>query len=133
MEVACDPAGPLFDYSSVHARRGPASRAAKNVQCIHTTTFLGTSARDCTQDWIMGNCGVSQPIATESFEFFFIEPNSHNACPTLYLSAFENDFPAVKNICCNDRERAANPIPNNYNMGYRQPNKGYIIVICLYI
>lgn len=48
---ACDSAGPGFLlYDAEHDPKD----AAKNVQCIHTSTDAGTWTYDCHQDWLMG-------------------------------------------------------------------------------
>ena len=56
--VVCEPAGPGFDNDNEEPKL-----AGKNVQCIHTSIDLGTTSRKCHQDWLMGNCGISQPAA----------------------------------------------------------------------
>lgn len=121
----------------MYRARGPASNAGKNVQCIHTSVVAGTTLRECTQDWLMGNCGKNQAYSLDAFNETGIttiaqdtaqfEGENHNACYMFYVSSFENAFPAIKNKCCIDMLRAANPIPDNYNMGYLQKNKGYIL------
>lgn len=124
-DLACEPAGPLFFGDLAYDLRGPASLAAKNVQCIHTSVVYGTMARNCHQDWEMGNCGIDQAVAKNST----IETNlgdtlqfrNHNACPLFYTEAFQHNFPAVNNRCCLAIHRA---VPSDFNMGYRQPNKG---------
>lgn len=139
MVKACDPAGPLFDNNPMYKNREPASSAALNVQCIHTSKTAGTSTRDCTQNWEMGNCGGDQqgskeensPISVQMDSWkiemlpAFIADSSRNhlMCPYLYINAFEKEFSAVNNTCCNAEDgRVA--VPSNYSMGYRQLNKG---------
>jgi hypothetical protein len=54
-------AGPGFDATF---RKTPdPTLAAKNVQCIHTSSDKGTSSRNCCQNWNMGDCGKRQPAA----------------------------------------------------------------------
>lgn len=69
--------------------------SAKNVQCIHTDGLFGTMMRNCNQDWLMGQCGLTQVAASTSFY------QAHRLCPILYNSAFTNRFNAVlkPNIC----------------------------------
>ena len=46
--LACEPPGPGFENANRNAKD-----AAKNVQCIHTSTTFGTMKRDCHQDWFI--------------------------------------------------------------------------------
>ena len=140
MLIACEPAGPGFQGNPDIKKRGPAYLAAKNVQCIHTSTTAGTSEIDCHQNWLMGNCGVSQSTALKArygnlsgnylaglLSAVPLDPEvaalNHNACTSFYNSAFENDFPAVDNHCCAKNKRNAKPVPQNYLMGYNKPNQ----------
>jgi predicted esterase len=52
---ACDPASSSFENYDTDMKK-----AAKFVQCIHTSNTLGTSVYDCHQNWRMGKCGESQ-------------------------------------------------------------------------
>lgn len=59
-DVVCEPAGPDFD----NATTADPKLAALDTQCIHTAAGgLGTVQRRCDQDWLMGDCGVSQVAA----------------------------------------------------------------------
>jgi Lipase len=58
---ACDPAGLFIDNTPKAPK--DSSLAAVNVQCIHTSSFLGSKLRTCTQDWLMGHCGVVQFVS----------------------------------------------------------------------
>lgn len=85
--------------------------AAKNVECINTSTDKGTPIYNCHQNFRMGFCGFSQ-AASGSYPV-----GSHGLCPYFYNLAFTHDF--VNNNfhnCVSDR-----PIkdpPNNVKMGY---------------
>ena len=146
---ACDAAGPgfyLYDTDEGHNSK----RAAKNVQCIHTSVGAGTSVYNCHQDWLMGmesvynknerffiyqiitgNCGISQPAsdpAMWAFCGFGLCPNpskaklSHNLCNDFFISAFENDFYANNcNNCSNSMDIST--LPPNYKMGYMETRR----------
>lgn len=97
--------------------------AAQNVQCIHTSAYLGTIVRDCHQDWNMGDCGISQVGGSERRvlaggrpkEFF--GNGSHGLCPVFYNIAFESSFPSIyKPLLCLP-PRAATYVAN-FSMGY---------------
>lgn len=88
--------------------------AAKNVQCIHTSTDKGTTKRNCHQDWIMGECGKDQPAASDP------PFGNHGLCPHFYNSAFENDFCAVHKPKSCSSSRAVTTIPKKYKMGYME-------------
>lgn len=75
----------------------------------------------------MGNCGVFQSAVPNELLTpcdmtmnCFKEPLiSHNLCPALYLSAFENDF--INNNSNNCMSfRKAQTIPVDYKMGYSE-------------
>lgn len=106
--------------------RGSPKLAAKNVQAIHTSIDLGTAERDSHQDWLMGNCGIDQIGAPYRSAVLGLVHNNHIMCPTFYVNAFENSFSAVPNLHCCNGGRNVFPIPANFSMGYRQPNKGYV-------
>ena len=126
----------MFEGNLEFEIKGPAYLAAKNVQCIHTSVLAGTTTRQCTQDWLLGNCGVSQPEALQTQGPLFnnmlgniisavpldysLAILNHDACTLFYISSFENDFPAVNNTCC-PQDRSA--LPHHYFMGYKQRNK----------
>lgn len=129
---ACEPAGPGFYPNAAYQARGSPKLAAKNVQAIHTSTNLGTLERDSHQDWLMGNCGSDQPgapyyvkVPLIIFSFGLVH-NNHIMCPTFYVNAFDNNFPADPSPNCVSGGRDVSPVPSNYFMGYRQPNKGYV-------
>lgn len=121
--------------------RGSARLAARNVQIIHTSVDEGTFERDGHQDWLMGDCGINQlaspPInhtrslfqhaADQAPIYIPMTRDNHSTCPWFYISAFEHIFAAVENQCCPHSHRDA--WPDNYRMGYMQPNKRYICTI----
>lgn len=109
-------AGPGFD----HLELGDASQAAQNVQCIHTSNTLGTSKRNCTQNWSMGVCGFAQVGATA------FPKGSHGLCPYFYNTAFKHDFIAWTNIYGCFSTRAANEYPEHFKMGYMEKRKKYV-------
>lgn len=51
VNLACDPAGPQFESIDLYSDQ---KKAAKNVQCIHTSVPLGTAFYLCHQSWRMG-------------------------------------------------------------------------------
>lgn len=109
----CDPAGPGFAL----AFELQPTLAAKNVQCIHTSSAKGTVKRNCHQDWLMGKCGRKQDAAG------FFPRGSHGLCPRFYNSAFTHDFYATQNIYrCPTRRFAVN-VPKNFKMGYMETRK----------
>jgi hypothetical protein len=121
-------AGPGFDYVY---KRDP-KRAARNVQCIHTSEDAGTRERKCHQNWLMGHCGKYQnaadsvpaiyceltnsPVCTNNPKF------SHNLCPYLYNSAFEHDFVVNNHHNCSSK-RMATGLPANFKMGFMETRK----------
>lgn len=61
----CDPAGPGFD---VHPSNIEPRAVAIHSQCMHTdSSGYGTSDRCCHQDWILGDCGITQTAAGYNF------------------------------------------------------------------
>ncbi|XP_058458321.1 uncharacterized protein LOC131434963 [Malaya genurostris] len=115
----CEIVGMAFDssYSGSPNHR----KAAKNVQCLHTSRQYGTKYRSsCHQDWILGDCGDKQ-LAAPLSSF-----GSHGVCPLFYNSAFEHDFLAVENEknCTADQE--AENWPNGFKMGYRETRKSQV-------
>ncbi|XP_053685975.1 pancreatic lipase-related protein 2-like [Sabethes cyaneus] len=108
---ACEPAGPGFDADPAVIKRNP-QLAARNVQCIHTSSLYGTFRRECHQDWNMGNCGRDQPAAGP------YPKGSHGLCPYFYNSAFANQFrPIPKPPACLSF-RAVADWPTGFRMGY---------------
>lgn len=131
--LACDMAGPGFDFIY---KRDP-KRAAKNVQCIHTSITAGTKERQCHQDWLMGDCGKYQDAA-ENLPAIFWEvvkgshcnesPKfSHNLCPYFYNSAFEHDFVVDNHYNCSSKRMATN-LPVDFKMGFTETRKRWASV-----
>ncbi|XP_055538864.1 uncharacterized protein LOC129726178 [Wyeomyia smithii] len=117
----CDMAGVGFDqdrfFKGIHFRK-----AAKNVQCIHTSTDKGTKLMDkCHQDWRMGQCGFRQPAASKP------PLGSHGLCPVFYNLAFKVKFLAEEKPqeCSILREPTAS-YPKGYQMGYLEKRKGEV-------
>ncbi|CAO1409946.1 unnamed protein product [Diamesa hyperborea] len=118
----CDPAGPGFDYNSHKLPELP-TLAAKNVQCIHTTSNYGTFNYNCHQNWRMGYCGWSQ-VGALAF------PNgSHGLCNNYYNSAFENDFIENNYYNCIPTKLplVVTQLPDNFTMGYREERRNSLI------
>ncbi|XP_055597468.1 uncharacterized protein LOC129747337 [Uranotaenia lowii] len=93
-------------------------KAAKNVQCIHTSKQYGTRfLSSCHQDWILGDCGEQQDAAPLSAF------GSHGVCTLFYNSAFEHDFLAIEkpSNCTADQE--AEDWPEGFKMGYMETRK----------
>jgi hypothetical protein len=106
-------AGPGFDFTAL-AIHDP-KLAAKNVQCIHTST-MGTSIYTCSQSWLMGNCGKIQ-AATQPYPM-----GSHGLCPYFYNAAFDHPFYAeARPENCAKNKKTVHP--KNYRMGYMQTDK----------
>jgi hypothetical protein len=123
----CDLAGPSFDFIYT---KDP-QKAAKNVQCIHTSYFFGTEQRKCHQDWIMGQCGLCQPATNDVFAFFCETIGkcdedeklfSHNICPYFYNIAFTHDFIADNYYNCTSTRFVKN-LPLNFKMGYMETRR----------
>ncbi|CAG9808811.1 unnamed protein product [Chironomus riparius] len=112
----CDPAGPGF----VLAFELRPTFAAKNVQCIHTSSAKGTMKRNCHQDWLMGKCGRSQDAAG------IFPRGSHGLCPKFYNSAFTNNFYATENMYRCPSRRVAVNVPKNFKMGYMETRKNKV-------
>jgi hypothetical protein len=119
-------AGPGFDYIN----SSDPKQAAKNVQCIHTSNTAGTKERKCHQNWLMGNCGKSQPAGNDGLGIFCGLTKTcknetlfnHNVCPYLYNSAFTNDFVASNRYNCQSTRMAKN-LPVKFKMGYMETRK----------
>jgi hypothetical protein len=94
-------------------------KAAKNVQCIHTSAEFGTKARKCHQDWLMGVCGIFQPASRP-----FQNPNliSHNLCNEFYINSFDYDFIAFNKYNC-PKETNVDKLPSRFKMGYLETRK----------
>lgn len=106
-------------------------KAAKNVQCIHTSEGIGTSERHCHQDWLLGICGTYQPAADEvKFVLCQLMKNCgnstamahHTTCPYFYNSAFTNDFIANNYYECKSNRTAKN-LPENFKMGFMETRR----------
>lgn len=77
----------------------------------------------------MGKCGTDQPGAPNQvtlLSFGTLVHNNHIMCPTFYVNAFDNNFPADPSPNCVNEGRDLSPVPANYFMGYKQPNKGFV-------
>lgn len=126
MFLACDMAGPGFDVFKMEDPK----LAAKNVQCIHTSINAGTKQRNCHQNWLMGNCGYSQPAGNDLMGVYCSLTKScpnetllnHNVCPYLYNSAFSHNFVANNYYNCSSKRMARN-LPVNFKMGYMEKRK----------
>uniref|UniRef100_T1GNU6 Lipase domain-containing protein n=1 Tax=Megaselia scalaris TaxID=36166 RepID=T1GNU6_MEGSC len=86
----CDMAGPLFDKFPVSNTRS----AAKNVQCIHTSSKEGTWGRDCHQNWNMGMCGKYQLAEENNPE----NTGSHGLCNSFSMLHFIITFMPRKHL-----------------------------------
>lgn len=111
---ACDLAGPLFVADDITK---DFKKAAKNVQCIHTSTEFGTKARKCSQDWLMGICGIYQPAAKP-----WMKEKSHALCNEFYINSFDFDFIAYDKYNCPNADDV-NGLPYQYKMGYMEDRK----------
>ncbi|XP_055596011.1 uncharacterized protein LOC129746398 [Uranotaenia lowii] len=117
----CDMAGPGFDadrfFKGVNFRG-----AAKNVQCIHTSTDKGTKMTNkCHQNWRMGQCGFFQLGAGKP------PLGSHGLCPVYYNLAFKENFYAQEKPgeCGVLRDPTAD-YPTNFKMGYMERRKSQV-------
>lgn len=126
--LACELAGPGFDYKSTTMNP---QKAAKNVACIHTSFFAGTSSRLCHQDWMMGMCGMYQP-ADNFWKYILCSVSngcdnsqyySHGLCPNFYNSAFRNDFVDDNTIYKCGSEREPKEKVDGFKMGYMESRK----------
>ncbi|XP_053688338.1 uncharacterized protein LOC128737672 [Sabethes cyaneus] len=117
----CDMAGVGFDQDRFF-KRTHFRNAAKNVQCIHTSTDKGTKLMDkCHQDWRMGQCGFRQPAAGKP------PLGSHGLCPVFYNLAFKVKFLAEhKPAECNILREPTAGYPSGYQMGYLEKRKGEV-------
>ena len=114
----CDMAGPFFDKNPVLNSKA----AAKNVQCIHTSSSKGTWARDCHQNWNMGFCGQQQLAADVDDN-----PQSHGMCNVFYNAAFENNFYAeAEPTQCPSAGFQVPYWPSKFKMGYQEKRKHLI-------
>lgn len=121
-------AGPGFDYSP---KTKQPQKAAKNVACIHTSLFAGTSQRLCHQDWMMGQCGFYQP-ADNFWKWIICEITrkcdtsfyySHGLCPNFYNSAFQHNFVADNSVYKCGTERVPTVTLDGFKMGYMESRK----------
>ncbi|XP_052898124.1 phospholipase A1 member A-like [Anopheles moucheti] len=109
---ACDPAGVAFDTNTTYTSLSVMD-AATEVQCIHTSSDIGTTLRVCHKDWLMGYCGWLQFAAGLT--------SSHGLCPIFYNIAFWYDFKAISNPYLCPTLRAVSSWPNGFKMGYYMP------------
>ncbi|XP_041770355.1 uncharacterized protein LOC121592709 [Anopheles merus] len=109
---ACDPVGIAFDKNDTYTALSVTESAAE-VQCIHTSSDIGTIRRYCHKDWIMGYCGWVQFAAGLK--------TSHGLCPIFYNAAFWFDFKAVYNPYVCPTSRAVSSWPAGFKMGYFMP------------
>lgn len=108
----------MFDFRKAFVDH---RRAAKNVQCIFTSRDKGSRhTTACHQNWKMGNCGWSQVAAQDP------PLGSHGLCPYFYLSAFSNDFPAVRKPAECGSRRMAGSWPVGFKMGYTESRKSWV-------
>lgn len=108
----------MFDFRKAFVDH---RRAAKNVQCIFTSRDKGSRhTTACHQNWKMGNCGWSQVAAQDP------PLGSHGLCPYFYLSAFSNDFPAVRKPAECGSRRMAGSWPAGFKMGYTESRKSWV-------
>jgi hypothetical protein len=115
--VACDPAGPGFDLVRPVT---DFKNSAQNVECIHTSTDLGTALTTfCHQNWRMGNCGITQNAAAGDKREF----RSHGLCPLFYNSAFTHDYLAIEKPDKCEATQLASNWPENFKMGYMEQRK----------
>lgn len=117
----------LYDLNRAHDPK----KAAKNVQCIHTSVDLGTWNYNCHQDWLMGRCGIIQPAADPEKYLKWIlgliglrpkteKPKAnHSLCNEFYINAFENDFLADNHYNC-ARVLKTESLPPKFKMGYME-------------
>lgn len=92
-------------------------KAAKNVQCIHTSAELGTRVRNCHQDWLMGICGMIQPATRP-----WMKEKSHSLCNEFYINSFEYDFIAFDKYNCPNAINV-HDLPYDFKMGYMESRK----------
>uniref|UniRef100_A0A182M051 Lipase domain-containing protein n=1 Tax=Anopheles culicifacies TaxID=139723 RepID=A0A182M051_9DIPT len=109
---ACDPAGVGFDTNATYTALSVMDSATE-VQCIHTSSDIGTLRRVCHKNWAMGYCGWLQFAAGVL--------SSHLLCPIMYNAAFWNDFKAVSNMYACPTSRAVSSWPTGFKMGYFMP------------
>lgn len=115
----CDMAGPGFDTR----KQLDCRLSAQNVQCIQTSADKGTRHNNCHQNWKLGNCGMSQPAASDP------PFGSHGLCPYFYNSAFNNEFLAVeKPKDCNSKRGTVAKYPYKFTMGYKEWRKEYVFL-----
>ncbi|XP_030384015.1 uncharacterized protein LOC115631395 [Scaptodrosophila lebanonensis] len=105
----CDMAGPGFDPIA-HDH----SRAAKFVQCFHSSRDKGTFIFSCHRNVMLGSCGLSQPSLASQLHL-----GSHGLCVDIYINTFDYPFYALKSPpaeCMSFKPAAV--IPNDYTVGY---------------
>ncbi|XP_017864661.1 PREDICTED: inactive pancreatic lipase-related protein 1 [Drosophila arizonae] len=107
----CDMAGPGFDPIDVDH-----SKAARHVQCFHSSRDKGTFIYSCHRNIMLGSCGLSQPsIASQS------HLGSHGLCVDIYINTFDYPFYALSTPPseCLTFSKVAK-IPNHYTVGYEE-------------
>uniref|UniRef100_A0A182WJE8 Lipase domain-containing protein n=1 Tax=Anopheles minimus TaxID=112268 RepID=A0A182WJE8_9DIPT len=109
---ACDPVAITFDTNVTYTSLS-VTDSATEVQCIHTSSDIGTQRRVCHKDWLMGYCGWLQFAAGVE--------TSHGLCPIFYNAAFWFDFKAVSNPYLCPPTRAVSSWPDGFMMGYFMP------------
>lgn len=77
--------GPGFELTAARRVKNP-KMSAKNVACINTSTDKGTAIYDCHQNFLMGECGKTQP----GFEPF--PKGHHGLCPYYANLAFTTRY-----------------------------------------
>lgn len=111
----CDPAGPGFDGPlqgplAIFRRKDP-KRAGKNVACINTSTFKGTTVYNCHQNFRMGDCSTFQIGSTSN-------RSSHQLCPIFYINSFDNKFEPNNYYGCYSPRMANFSISADIRLGY---------------
>lgn len=82
---ALDPVNPDLDTDGKFAKTP--RNAGQHVQCVHCSITEGTPEHDrCDEDWVMGNCGITQAAASV-FPY-----GSHGLCPYFYVYGMSHAF-----------------------------------------
>ena len=76
-------AGPGFDTF----QNGNHSKAAKFVQCLHSSRDKGTRIYSCDRNIRFGLCGHKQPAAVSQSVY-----SNHGLCVQMYINSFEYPF-----------------------------------------
>lgn len=93
------------------------------VRGIHTNSRqMGTTNRNCHEDWNMGICGLYQSCPGLT-ELAIIDTQSHYLCVEYYVSALNNDFFAIpKPAYCTGGSADFSQFPQ-LKMGFRETRK----------